>query len=193
MVKNFIRRYISEIKSKFDLVDHRVISDIIVKLNSCEKNNATVYVIGNGGSAATASHIQNDLGVGLKGRGLLNLNIVSLCDNLSVITAIANDVGYESVFFYQIKDVIKKNDLLIAISCSGNSKNIIKAVKYSKDIGATVIGMTGFDGGELKKLADISYHIETKEGDYGVVEDMHMMLDHMIYTYYIEGINKNDR
>ena len=100
-------------------------------------------------------------------------------------TAIANDIGYENIFYAQLKDKITQNDMLIAISCSGNSKNIIKAVDYVKEQKAVIIGMTGFSGGQLKKLCDISYHIDSEKGEYGVVEDLHMILDHIIYTYYI--------
>ena len=188
-MESFTHKYVEKLKNQLDHLDHQVIYDVIKKLDFCEDNSSTIYVVGNGGSAATASHMQNDLGVGLRRRGVSDLNIVSLCDNISVLTALANDVGYENIFYYQLENIIKENDLLIAISCCGNSKNIIKAVEYSKNIGATTIGMTGFDGGELKKIVDVSYHIETENGEYGVVEDMHMMLDHMIYTYYIEKNN----
>jgi len=188
-MESFTHKYVEKLKNQLDHLDHQVIYDVIKKLDFCEDNSSTIYVVGNGGSAATASHMQNDLGVGLRRRGVSDLNIVSLCDNISVLTALANDVGYENIFYYQLENIIKENDLLISISCSGNSKNIIKAVEYSKNIRATTIGMTGFDGGELKKIVDVSYHIETENGEYGVVEDMHMMLDHMIYTYYIEKNN----
>jgi len=191
MVENFVRQYLNKIKNHISLIDDEVIFNIITKFNYVNDNNYNIFIVGNGGSAATASHMQNDLGSGLKRRGILNLNIISLCDNISVLTALANDIGYENIFFSQIEDRITSKDLLIAISCSGNSTNIIKAVEYTKRLGATVIGMTGFDGGQLKKLSDISYHVQTEENEYGVVEDLHMILDHMLYTYYIER-GKND-
>ena len=191
MVDNFVRQYLNKIKNHISLIDDKVIFDIITKFNYVNDNNCNIFIIGNGGSAATASHMQNDLGVGLKRRGILNLNIISLCDNISVLTALANDIGYENIFFSQIEDRITSKDLLIAISCSGNSPNIIKAVEHAKTVGATVLGMTGFDGGQLKELSDISYHVQTEENEYGVVEDLHMILDHMLYTYYIER-GKND-
>ena len=113
-------------------------------------NDAKIYIIGNGGSAATASHMANDLSVGLKLREIRNFDVESLSDNSSVCTAIANDIGYENIFYAQLKNRIKKEDLLIAISCSGNSENIVKAARYAKEIGASVVGMTGFNGGMLK-------------------------------------------
>ena len=186
MIKNFSNSYILKLKKQLDLLDNNALLYIVNKIELCSHNNSVIYIIGNGGSAATASHMQNDLGIGLKRRGILNLNIVSLCDNLSVITALANDVGYENIFYSQLKDKITKDDLLIAISCSGDSENIIKATEYAKKNGTTVLGMTGFDGGQLKKISDINYHIQTEKGEYGLVEDLHMILDHMLYTYFIE-------
>jgi len=185
-MKKFIDSYKNKIINIIKNLDSNTIKLIINEINRCVMDESTIYVIGNGGSASTASHIQNDLGVGLKTKDILNLNIISLCDNIPVLTALANDTGYENIFFSQLSGKIKKNDVIIAISCSGNSSSIIKAVDYSQSQGAIVIGMTGFDGGLLKHKSDISYHIDTKYGDYGVVEDLHLMLDHMIYTYYIE-------
>jgi D-sedoheptulose 7-phosphate isomerase len=132
----------------------------------------------------------NDLGVGLARREIRYFDIESLSDNTSVCSALANDIGYEYIFSMQLKNKIKQNDILIAISCSGNSANIINAVKYAKEQQSTIIGLTGFDGGELKKLSDINYHIQTNKNEYGLVEDLHMIFDHIIYTYYIENFSK---
>lgn len=181
----FIKDYIGKLKNLLDEVSIDDIKKIINSFDETAKNNGTIYVIGNGGSAATASHMANDLHIGLKTRGIRQFNVISLADNHSVGTAIANDVGFENLFYMQIRDVIKAQDLLIAISCSGNSENITKAVKYAKEQNTTVIGLTGFDGGELKELSDINCHINTNKGEYGLVEDMHMILDHIIYSYYI--------
>ena len=149
-----------------------------------KNTKGTVYIIGNGGSAATASHMANDLSIGLKRREKLTLNVVSLADNISVTSAIANDTGYENIFYLQLKDILKPNDIVIAISCSGNSPNIIKAVEYSKEINSTVIGLTGFDGGKLKKLSDIKLHIQSEKNEYGLVEDVHLILNHILFSYF---------
>ncbi len=130
--------------------------------------------------------MQNDIGIGLKRRGIKNFRIRSLADNIAVTTAISNDIGYENIFLAQIKNEITANDILLSISCSGNSPNIIKAVEYAKNCETTIIGLTGFSGGKLKELSDICLHIDTRDGEYGLVEDMHMILDHLIYSYYIE-------
>jgi len=180
----FIENYKEKITRKINSINGDVFNQITENIEYCNAKGSTIYIIGNGGSAATASHMQNDLGVGLKTRDILNLNIISLCDNLSVITALANDIGYENIFYSQLNDRIKKDDSLIAISCSGTSPNIIKAVEYARGVGSKIIGMTGFNGGQLKELSDINYHVQTEPGEYGVVEDLHMILDHMLYTYY---------
>lgn len=180
-----VKNYITDLVAVLQKTDIQVVYKIIDTLDQCHEKGATVYIMGNGGSAATASHMANDLSVGLKLREIRNFNVQSLSDNTPVCTAIANDIGYENVFYAQLKNRITKDDVLIAISCSGNSGNIVKAADYSKAVGATVIGLTGFDGGHLKKMSDINYHIDTPKGDYGIVEDAHMILDHIIYSYYI--------
>ncbi|MCK5110921.1 MAG: SIS domain-containing protein [Arcobacteraceae bacterium] len=179
---NFINSYKKELIQLIENIDNDKIKQII---NLIDQTKGKIYIIGNGGSAATASHMVNDLGVGLTRRDIKNLNIESLSDNTAVCTAIANDTGYENIFYYQIKNKIARDDLLIAISCSGNSANIIKAVEYATNLSVPIIGITGFDGGKLKDLSDINFHIETKDGQYGLVEDLHMILNHIIYSYYI--------
>lgn len=184
-MQNFISNYISKLTTLLENVDIKSITNIILKLEEVHSNNGKLYIIGNGGSAATASHMANDLSVGLKLREIRNFNVESLSDNSSICTAIANDIGYENIFYAQLKNKLTKDDLLIAISCSGNSTNIIKAVEYAKGIGTSIVGMTGFEGGKLKEVADINFHINTNKGEYGLVEDMHMILDHIIYSYYL--------
>lgn len=179
------RLYINNLIELLQNIDYEIVDQIIKILEEAAHKQSSIYIIGNGGSAATASHMVNDLGAGLRRRGLINLDITSLADNVPVITAIANDIGYENIFYMQLEGLLKPEDLIIAISCSGNSPNIVKAVEYAKNIGSTIIGITGFDGGDLKKLSDVNFHIEAQKGEYGLVEDMHMILDHMIYSYYI--------
>lgn len=181
----FIKSYVDKLKNLLDNLDISAVEGIINLLEETQNNGGIIYVIGNGGSAATASHMANDLNVGLKRRKIRKFNVVSLADNCSVGTAISNDIGFENLFYMQLEDVICDKDLLISISCSGNSPNIIKATKYAKVMNAKVVGCTGFDGGELKQLSDVNFHVDTPKGEYGLVEDMHMILDHIIYSYYI--------
>ncbi len=184
-MQEFIQKYIESLINILNNLDKNEIEKIKDILESTIENNSKIYILGNGGSAATASHMANDLSVGLKLREIRDFDVESLSDNSSVCTAIANDIGYENIFYAQIKNKIQKNDVLIAISCSGNSANILKAVEYAKKQGTTIVGMTGFEGGTLKELSDINFHVQTSKGEYGLVEDAHMILDHILYSYYI--------
>lgn len=180
----FLKKYTNNLKYLLDNMDLNAIENIMKALENTVKNNSKVYAIGNGGSCATASHMANDLGTGLKRRNVINFDIISLGDNTAILTALANDVGFENIFYTQLKNILKPDDVLIAISCSGNSSNIIKAAEYAKQIGSKVIGLTGFDGGTLKLISDINLHIQTQKGEYGLVEDCHMILNHILFTYY---------
>lgn len=185
-IKDFTKEYILKLNQLLGEIDVNVVANIVDLFEQVSKNKNTIYVIGNGGSAATASHWVNDFSAGLKRRNILSIDIKSLADNTPVCTAIANDIGYENIFKLQLQDVLTKDDVLFAISCSGTSPNIVNAVKYAKEVGATVIGATGFDGGDLLKLSDIKFHVQTLKGEYGLVEDVHMILDHIIYSYYMQ-------
>ena len=181
-MKKFIQNYTKNLIALLEDIDIDAIIDIIHTINNTK---GCIYILGNGGSAATASHMVNDLGAGLTRRDIKNFKVECLSDNTATCTAIANDTGYENIFYYQLQNKLTPNDLVIAISCSGNSNNIIKAVKYANSVNCKAIGVTGFNGGELKKLSNINFHIETSTDDYGLVEDMHMILNHIIYSYFI--------
>ncbi|MCD8554289.1 SIS domain-containing protein [Seleniivibrio sp.] len=185
MINEFIENYVKKLKGLLDGIDSNAIADIIRILETAQHKKSNIYVMGNGGSAATASHMVNDLGVGLQRRGLMYFRISSLADNTPVTTALANDVGYDNIFVSQLVNRLEPDDVIIAISCSGDSPNIVRACEYAAEVGATIIGVTGFGGGRLKELADISFHVDTPKGEYGLVEDMHLILDHIIYSYYI--------
>lgn len=185
-VKEFTKSYIENLKDLLDKVDNSIVEQIVEQIDLCAINKSRFYVIGNGGSSATVSHMANDLGVGLKRRDIISLDIVSLGDNSPVVTAVANDIGYENIFYMQLKDIMKPEDVLLAISCSGNSPNIVKAVEYAKEVGSKIIGVSGFDGGKLKEMSDIKFHVDAPKDEYGLVEDVHMILDHIIYSYYIQ-------
>jgi D-sedoheptulose 7-phosphate isomerase len=148
-------------------------------LTDARNRGATIWTMGNGGSAATASHFVCDFSKGLsQALGGRKYDLRCLSDNIPIVTAIANDIGYEDVFLYQIHGLIRPDDLLIAISGSGNSPNVIKAVEYAKQIGAKVIGLTGYDGGKLRALADYPLHVP--QDDMQITEDIHMMFDHLM-------------
>ncbi len=184
-IENFTSDYLDRLSTLLKKENRSSVSAIVDLLEKAIEQKARIYILGNGGSAATAAHMVNELGAGLNRRDIRKFNIINLADNTSVCTALANDVGYDNIFYYQLRDVIKPNDIVIAISCSGNSPNILKAVEYAKTQGAIIIGVTGFDGGHLKSLSDVEFHVNTAKGNYGLVEDMHMILNHIIYSYYV--------
>lgn len=185
-IEDFSNKYIKKLTNLLSNINPSTISEILSTLEKTIKNKSKIYVLGNGGSASTSSHIVSDLGAGLRRRDILNLDITSLSDNTATTSAIANDIGFENIFYMQLKGILHKDDVIIALSCSGNSPNIIKAIDYAKEIGSSIIGFTGFDGGALKEKCDINFHVQTDKNEYGLVEDIHMILDHIIYFYYLQ-------
>ena len=151
-----------------------------IAINQARKTGGTVYIAGNGGSASTASHFATDIGIGSLNRAN-PVRSLSLCDNTAAITAIANDMDYSSIFAQQLKLLGKQGDLLIVISASGNSDNLIKAVEVASALGMESHSLTGFDGGKLKQLTlGQNIHVETPKGAYGLVEDAHLAICHVI-------------
>ena len=178
--ENYLR-YISELIKK---VDTNAIASFVEELEKARKNENITFFIGNGGSAATASHMANDFGIGsCVAQNEKPYRVLALTDNMAKMTAIANDYGYDKVFVEQLKMHYKPGDKLVAISASGNSANIIAAAEWVKKRKGTVIGLVGFDGGKLKYICDIVIHIATRKGEYGPVEDVHAILGHLIYTW----------
>ena len=186
--EKFSKFYKQKLISIIESVSNREISKFIDALLSIKRQNNTIYFIGNGGSASTASHFVNDLSIGLK---TLNRSFraISLCDNQSIITAIANDYGYENIFSKQLSILLREGDMVVAISASGNSPNLIKAIELAKKMDAITVGITAFDGGRLKNMVDLLVHVPTDQGDYGPAEDVHMMLDHLISNYLMDAID----
>ena len=174
----YINIYLNSVKKAIENLDKKQIDRAIATILDIHKKNKQIFIIGNGGSASTATHFANDLckfcSVGSKKR----FRAISLTDNICTITALANDTSYSEIFSQQLLNFINEGDLLIALSASGNSKNIIEAVKTAKDYKAKTIGLTGFDGGKLMKIADECIHVDYH--DFGIVESIHLVLEHLI-------------
>lgn len=159
-------------------------------------NNGTIFVCGNGGSAATAEHMSCDIGKTVykfAEKSPKNLiRIVSLNSNVSYMTAVANDISYDKIFSEQFTSLAKKGDLLIVITGSGNSPNIIEVVRAARSMGVSTFGLIGFGGGKVMPLLDD--YICVDSNDYGVVEDCHLIINHMITDYlklYMKSIPGN--
>lgn len=177
--------YLRYLAGLLERIDAKAIAAFIELLRETRERGSTVFFLGNGGSAATASHFANDISVGTQRAGGKPFRAVSLTDNVAVITAIGNDEGYDRIFVDQLRAHLRDGDAVVAISASGNSPNVVAAVDYARNQGATVCALTGFDGGKLKPLADIAIHVPTEKGEYGPVEDLHMVVDHLVSTYLI--------
>jgi D-sedoheptulose 7-phosphate isomerase len=181
-VESFARHYIDYLNDLLKRVDSSMIARFIDVLLDARDRHARIFFCGNGGSASTCSHFANDLLIGLKGRGTPFL-AVSLCDNPAIMTSIANDHGYDHIFSYQLKQYMKEGDVVVAISASGASPNVIEAVEYGNQNGATTMALTGFDGGKLKKIAQVTLHVPSCRGEYGPTEDIHLIIDHLVSTF----------
>ena len=188
----FAKDYIKGLKDVLDRIPLGPVDEIIQAIELAQNERRQVFVIGNGGSAATASHMMNDLCKGTLGHKgdapWPRLRVIALTDNVSLMTAWANDTDYNHIFSEPLKNLAQHGDLLIAISASGNSLNILAAVDAAKQIGVKVIGLTGFGGGKLAKLAEISFVVPSD--GYGPVEDVHMILDHIITGYLYEKLKE---
>lgn len=183
-----IEKYIeTEIKVLQNL-DRDAINNALILLDETRLFGGNIYIFGNGGSSATASHFQNDFNKGISEYIEKKFNFICLNDNVPTIMAIANDIGFERVFEFQLRNKLKTGDILMAISGSGNSKNVINAVEYGKKHHCKVIGLTGFDGGRLKELSDISLHADISSMQ--ITEDIHMIFDHLMMSVFYETLKK---
>lgn len=178
----FARGYFDYLSEIFKNIDCNSIANFMECILDARERGAMVFFLGNGGSAATASHFANDLSIGTRSK-TKPFRVMSLTDNVAVMTAVGNDNGYEYIFEFQLKALMQKGDVVVGISASGNSPNVLRAMQYAKDNGAKTVGITGFEGGELKGMVDLNLHVPTAKGEYGPVEDLHMIFDHMIHAY----------
>jgi D-sedoheptulose 7-phosphate isomerase len=181
-IVEFSRSYFAYLKQILDGIDLKSIRRFIEIILDARERGATVFFIGNGGSAATASHFANDLSIGTNDYER-PFRVVSLTDNVAVITAIGNDFGYDEIFSRQLQVQGKAGDVVVAISASGNSPNLLRAFDCAKSVGIKTVAITAFDGGKLKGLADDFVHVPTAPKEYGPAEDAHMILDHLIGSY----------
>lgn len=177
---NEINAYYEKLKATIDMIDRNSINDAMNAITKARDEKHFIYIMGNGGSASTASHFTGDFNKGLSLNRDKRFRFVCLNDNPASVLALANDVSYESIFVEQLKNFLDDGDLVIAISGSGNSKNVINAVEFAKQRGNTVIGLTGYNGGKLKPLSDISLHIPVE--DMQITEDLHMVFDHLMMS-----------
>ena len=190
MNKEMIKSFFDEIKKCIEEIDINKVQEIADVLYTAWKNDRQVFILGNGGSASQASHMAADISKNTFSRvydpKIKRFRIMALTDNISMLTAYANDIGYEEVFSQQLRNLIKEHDVLIVITGSGNSPNVIRAVEYAKEQNAITIGLLGFDGGRVKNMLDYELTVQSK--NYGIVESVHPAIHHLIVNYFSKKI-----
>lgn len=188
--KQDIRDYIDCEINTLQKLDVDAINQALNLLLEAYRAHKWIYIFGNGGSSSTASHFENDFNKGVSEPLKTKFRFRCLNDNVATLMAVANDMGFEEVFRYQLTDRIEGGDLVIAISGSGNSKNVINAVEYAKSCGNKIIGITGYDGGKLRQMCDVSLHVPVNSMQ--ISEDVHMIFDHLMMSMFYKhlcGIN----
>ena len=182
---DYIRGYITKLTALLQSIDPKEVEKVGLLLSAAREEGRQVFLLGNGGSAASASHLAVDLGKGCSRNREKRFRVLSLTDNTPWMTALSNDISYEDVFVEQLKNYAEKGDLLIAISGSGNSKNVLKALQYANQIGCETIGISGFAGGKLKDL--VKHHVHIKSDHMGLIEDGQMIVGHILVYAFMDA------
>jgi D-sedoheptulose 7-phosphate isomerase len=185
-----IKNYLNELQNTISSLNSAEIDNFLDVLMNAYNNGSTIFIFGNGGSAATASHFATDLNKGISYGLEKRFRVMALTDNFSTVSAYSNDTSYDDVFVEQMKNFIKPGDLVIGISGSGNSKNVIKAIEYANSHGNPTVGITGYDGGKLRQIANHSVNANIK--DMQISEDIHMILGHLTMKV-LNGIIRNEQ
>ena len=182
--KSFATGYLDHLNELLSTLDVEKLDQFCLQLELLRDRGNKMILCGNGGSASTAGHFVNDFSIGTR---LIQkpFNLMSLTDNTAVITAIGNDFGYDQIFKKQLETYLNSGDIVVVISASGNSENLIKAIDYAKSKGNCTIGLLGFDGGKLKDMVDLDIMVTSAKGDYGPVEDVHLVINHLMMNYFL--------
>jgi D-sedoheptulose 7-phosphate isomerase len=183
----FADAYIQYLQAVLKGIDVKEVAGFVATLLDARERGATVFFVGNGGSAATASHFANDLAIGTNDYEK-PFRAISLTDNVPVLTALGNDFGYEEIFVRQLRVLGRPGDVLVGISASGNSPNLIRAFDYANTAGIKTVAITAFDGGRMNTMATEGIHVPTGPKEYGPAEDAHMVLDHLVGAYLMRYV-----
>lgn len=186
---SFAESYFNYLALVFKRIDGKSIKRFVEMLIDARTRGATVFFIGNGGSASTASHFANDLSIGTNSYSV-PFRTISLADNTSILTAVGNDAGYDEVFTRQLRVLGTRGDILVAISASGNSPNLLHSMECARSMGVTTFAITSFDGGKMKLMADDGIHVPTEPKEYGPAEDVHLILNHIVGGYLSRWVQR---
>ena len=188
-MKDIVDTYIAQLQMVVAQLSQNEILEGFQFIEETYNREGTVYIIGNGGSASTASHMACDFGKGASCQGRRRLRVMSLTDNVAHMSAISNDISYDAVFVEQLRNLLGKGDLLIGISASGNSPNLLKAFDYAGELNLPTLALVGFDGGKMGQIASCSIHVNTKS--YGIAEDVHLIVNHIWTEMLKELVARN--
>ncbi len=177
-----VNAYLERLRSAIDGLPQDRLTALGEMLYRAYRNEKQVFTLGNGGSASTASHMAADIAKNTIGPNMPRFRVLSLNDNAALLTALANDLGYEHVFSEQLKSLVRAGDLLIVVSGSGNSPNVVNAIRYAQSRSAEVAGVLGFDGGEAARIVDLAIVVPSDK--YGVIEDVHLVINHIMVDYF---------
>jgi D-sedoheptulose 7-phosphate isomerase len=183
-IHEYTRTYLEKVKACLDEISPEQIEKAASVLWQAYEEDQQIFIVGNGGSASTASHFACDLSKGTAVKGRRRWRAMSLTDNVAILSAQANDHGYETIFAAQLENYLKPNDVIVIITGSGDSPNILRAVEFAKGREAISIGLTGFGGGAVSKLLD--HEIRLSSTDYGHVESVHLVLTQLLTAYFLE-------
>ncbi len=183
-MNDYLHEYKNTICDAMDSITSDNFRAFVEMLRSAYMDDRQIFVMGNGGSAATANHFVCDFGKNAVAGDHRRFRMISLSDNVEKLTALGNDFDFSQIFSQQLKNLMREGDVLVAISASGNSPNLIRACEYAKTQKASIAALTGFDGGKLKTLADVNFIVPLKS--YEQIEDVHMIITHMI-VYYVKN------
>lgn len=183
LLKDYLQDYVARLTDILNKIDPEKLGQVVTTFVEAFKSGNTIYVVGNGGSAATASHMQADFRFFVRYFSKFRPKIIALTDNVPMITAIGNDNNFDDVFVEQMRGQFVAGDVLIAISASGNSPNLVKAAEFANSLGGKTIAFVGFLGGKLNEISTVPLYTPNPKGDYGPIEDVHMILNHVIVNY----------
>lgn len=181
-MKNQIKEYLKKLNSTIEMLDVNIIEQIAEEFLNARDNGKHIYVFGNGGSGSTASHMVCDIAKGCSYKKNKRFKVTCLNDNIPIVLAYSNDVGYDVIFEEQLKNYLNEDDVVLGISGSGNSKNVINAIEYANSRNAKTIGFTGFNGGKLHEIVNIGLHVPVN--DMQITEDIHLIINHIFYQIF---------
>jgi D-sedoheptulose 7-phosphate isomerase len=185
-----IRNYITALQQTLERLPLSPINQVIEAMHEARLKNRQVFIMGNGGSASTASHFVCDLSKNTRKNGWPHFRVIGLTDNMALFSAYANDEGYENVFAQQLAALLQPGDIVIGISTSGNSPNVLRAIELANAMNAPTVGFTGFDGGQLASMVGLNVHVDSDCIEQ--VEDIHLMLEHLICTVLRQRVTETE-